>query len=205
MSIYFSGLDLGQVRDYTAMAVVELDYVDDAPLCRVRHLERFTLGTKYTAIADCVEKRMEDAPLLGSELIVDHTGVGRGVVDTFRERPALAHLHAVTITGGEKESRDGNDWRVPKRDLVGVVQVLLQSGRLKIAPQLREARTLTEEMSAFQVKITDAGNDTYGAWRENQHDDLVLAVALSCWAATHKAFGRYPGAFHPGAGVKGWG
>ena len=80
----------------------------------------------------------------------------------------------------------------------------MQSGRLKIAPQLREARTLTEEMSAFQVKITDAGNDTYGAWRENQHDDLVLAVALSCWAATHKAFRSYPGVFYPGGGVKGW-
>lgn len=41
---------------------------------------------------------------------------------------------------------------------------------------------------SFQVKITDAGNDTYGAWRDGTHDDLVLAVALACWAARHRAF-----------------
>jgi hypothetical protein len=28
-----------------------------------------------------------------------------------------------------------------------------------------------------------AGRDSYGAWREGTHDDLLLAVALSCWAA----------------------
>jgi hypothetical protein len=204
MSIYYSGLDLGQARDYSALAVTELEHSGDDPVCLIRHLERWPLGTKYTAIAEDMEKKLSGGPLAGSDLIVDHTGVGRGVVDTFRERPGLARLHAVTITGGDKENRDGNDWRVPKRDLVGCVQILLQAGRLKIAPRLREARTLTEEMSAFQVKITDAGNDTYGAWREGQHDDLVLAVALSCWAATHKAFKRYPSVFSPGMGVKGW-
>ena len=24
-------------------------------------------------------------------------------------------------------------------------------------------------------------HDSYGAWREKEHDDLVLAVALACW------------------------
>ena len=35
------------------------------------------------------------------------------------------------------------------------------------------------------MKITAAANDTYNA-REGQHDDLVLALALACWA------GEYP-------------
>jgi len=28
-----------------------------------------------------------------------------------------------------------------------------------------------------------AGHDSYGAWREGAHDDLLLSVALACWAA----------------------
>ena len=33
----------------------------------------------------------------------------------------------------------------------------------------------------LQVKITAAAYDVYGAGREGTHDDLVLAVALTCW------------------------
>ena len=57
------------------------------------------------------------------------------------------------------------------------------SGRLRIAAALPEADTLVRELLAFQVKITAAAHDTYGAWREGTHDDLVLAVALACWHA----------------------
>ncbi|MEJ7863244.1 MAG: hypothetical protein WKF90_16565 [Pyrinomonadaceae bacterium] len=59
------------------------------------------------------------------------------------------------------------------------VQLYLQSRRLKIASQLPEADTLTRKLQNFRVKITDAANDTYGAWREGTHDDLVLAAALA--------------------------
>jgi len=32
------------------------------------------------------------------------------------------------------------------------------------------------------VKINLAtGHDSYEAWREGDHDDLVLAVAMACW------------------------
>jgi hypothetical protein len=42
-------------------------------------------------------------------------------------------------------------------------------------------------MTNFQVKISQTGHDSYGAWREGTHDDLLLAVALACWAAEKKA------------------
>jgi hypothetical protein len=75
----------------------------------------------------------------------------------------------------------GRDYRVPKRDLVAMVKVLLQSGRLRIASALPGAEVLVQELLGFQVRITASANDVYGAWREGQHDDLVLAVALTCW------------------------
>jgi CxxC motif-containing protein len=112
--------------------------------------------------------------------VVDRTGVGGAVVDLLTE----AHLSpiAVTITGGDKVHRDSKTrYSVPKRELVGCLQVLLQTGRLKIASALPESEILVKELLNFQVKITASAHDTYGAWREGAHDDLVLAVALACW------------------------
>jgi hypothetical protein len=77
-----------------------------------------------------------------------------------------------------------------KRDLVSTLAVLLQARRLKISPALPEARTLTEELAGFQVKISQAGGDTYGAWRGGAHDDLILSVALACWAGELDLPGR---------------
>jgi hypothetical protein len=93
---------------------------------------------------------------------------------------------AVTITGGDTQTQaDAASWRVPKRDLVGALQVLLQQGRLKIASQLEHAETLRRELMNFRVKVNvTTGHDSYEAWREGDHDDLVLAAALAAWRAT---------------------
>jgi hypothetical protein len=73
---------------------------------------------------------------------------------------------------------------VPKRDLVGVVQVLLQTERLKFASEIPAVPMLVQELLAFRVKIDPlTAHDSYGAWREGAHDDLVLAVAVAAWYA----------------------
>jgi hypothetical protein len=66
--------------------------------------------------------------------------------------------------------------------LIVGLQVLLQRGGLRIAAELRDAPTLLTELMAMQVKVSTAGNEQFAAWREGAHDDLVLAVALACWA-----------------------
>jgi hypothetical protein len=38
------------------------------------------------------------------------------------------------------------------------------------------------ERGAFTVRITEAGNESFEAWREKDHDDLVLADHKACWA-----------------------
>ncbi len=71
---------------------------------------------------------------------------------------------------------------MPKRDLVFTMQVLLQTQQLKVAEGLLDAAVLVEELLNFRVKIDPlTAHDSYGAWREKEHDDLVLAVALACW------------------------
>lgn len=185
---YFIGLDLGQAQDYTALAVIERRGPRDTCQCAIPALKRYPLGTAYPAIVQDVAAKLDRAPA-GAKLIIDSTGVGRPVTDMILEHPLLlrrrSDIYAVTITGGDAEGWQGNHWRVPKRNLVGAVQVLLQSERLKIAVELPDTRVLIAEMQNFKVTISTAGHDSYSAWRENQHDDLVLAVALACWASTH--------------------
>ena len=184
MSVFYVGLDLGQAQDFTGLAIVERIAAPAGgreAVHHVRHLERFPLRTPYTAVVTGVSRLLSAPPLRGAcRLVVDATGVGAAVVDLL----AAARLAPVpvTITGGDVASRDDRGgWRVPKRDLVAVLLVLLQGGRLKIARELPEAETLQRELLGFQVKITASAHDTYGAWREGAHDDLVLAVALACW------------------------
>ena len=79
---------------------------------------------------------------------------------------------------------------MPKRDLVATLAVAMQQGRLKVAAVLPEAALLQEELQNFQVKMSVAGHDTYGAgddWREGVNDDLVLAVGLALWVGEQAA------------------
>ncbi len=61
---------------------------------------------------------------------------------------------------------------------------MLQSGRLKIAPELPNAAILVQELQSFEVRITPSGHATYAAdWRQGTHDDLVLSLACALWFA----------------------
>jgi hypothetical protein len=193
---YTMGLDLGQAADYTAICAVES--VESAEGSKagqrsysVRHLERPPLGTSYLAVAARVKELLEAEPLKDhTRLVVDATGVGAPVVDMLRQL-GLGPV-AVYITGGDKVTCEGNAFHVPKRDLVATVQVLLQSGRLKVAPVLALARVLVNELLAFRVTITESAHDVYGG-RVGTHDDLVLSVALACWYGERGGYtGRLP-------------
>jgi hypothetical protein len=180
---FFLGLDLGQIRDYTALVALEkLKQDTSAPIYHLRHLQRFPLGTPYTHITHDMSGLLGRDPLLNrSRLMVDGTGVGVPVVNMLYH--AGLPVVPVWMTAGSTVSRKGRIIRVPKRDLVSVLQVLFQTGRLKIATSLPLGPVLVDELMNFRAKITPAGNDTYEAWRERDHDDLVLALAIAAWYA----------------------
>ncbi len=181
---YIIGLDLGQAQDYTALAVLQRPAAlppEGKCSYALRHLRRFPLGTPYTEIVPAVAALVQASPLAHPPIVVDHTGVGRAVVDMLRK---VGWVVPVTITGGYSvtEAEDGC-YHVPKKELVTSLQVVLQTRRLHIARDLPDAPVLIREMQNFRVKITLAAHETFGAWREGEHDDLVLAVALACWWA----------------------
>jgi hypothetical protein len=213
MSFYVAGLDLGQAQDYSALGILEvtgtpvsLEYEDlepelglprsrrasvEAPPARValRHLERFELQTRYPAIVDQVITRLSQVPGV-VWLAVDRTGVGAAVYDLFRGR--IAHLVGITITGGVEVSGERGELRVPKRDLVHGLLVALQQGRFEASSQLALAPVLMRELTNFRLKVNlQTAHDSYEAWREGDHDDLVLAVAIAAWAAEQVVAARY--------------
>jgi hypothetical protein len=189
---YFIGLDLGQAQDFTAVAVLTRPRLhgnergaDKTPPYDVPHLHRFPLGTPYPAIVASMIELLSAPPLRGCMFVVDQTGVGRAVVDMLTEAmkgKVNCSFCPITITGGQEVTRsETKQLRVPKKELVGCLQVLLQTRRLRVAKALPDAAVLVRELETFRVKITDAANETFGAWREGQHDDLLLAVALAAW------------------------
>ena len=190
--VFSLGLDLGQASDSTALSIAAVSTQPVQivpgmapkmlPVYEVGHLQRFPLGTAYTAIVKQLKAILERPELASHEttLVIDYTGVGRAVGDIFDDAD-MPHIR-VSIHGGDSVSHQGNHYRVPKRDLVGAVQATMGTHRLKIADSLPEAATLRHEMQNFRVKIDPAtAHDSYSHWRERDHDDLLLSLALVCW------------------------
>ncbi len=206
---FFIGLDLGKRRDFTALAVLERRVYPDGPRLDLTHMERLPLETSYPMIVRHVEAlaarpelrpQRERDPGFGGRvevdlapepvIVVDATGVGVAVCDLFLAAAMPAAVLPLTITSGAGPGRldrwgetDARAFWTPKAELVSTVQMLLQTGRLRVAPGLPLADVLMRELLGFEVKVSDAGRESYNAYREGTHDDLLLATAISAWVA----------------------
>lgn len=205
--MFVFGVDLGQAQDFTAIAVIEKVKREET---LVRSVKRVPLGTAYVTIADMLVAATSKPEVKGRYLIAaDATGCGRPVMEMFRAKNL--RVSPVIITSGGEERNEGWFSYIPKRDLISKLQVELQSGRLKFAEGMPELKTLLKELQSFKVKVTDAGNDTYGNDRSGEHDDMVLALALGVAKigtafANHEMlraqFGRLDDDDHPDAWVR---
>lgn len=188
------GLDLGQKQDRSALVIVER--VEAAPFFgdprqpsglryHMRHLERFEQGMPYTSVAERVAERCYSPELFQDmELIVDATGVGSPVVEMLRKYN-LPLTPVVIKANGSPTFTDGQ-FTIAKKDLTSNLEILLETEQLKFASALPGVDLLIKELLAFRVKRNlDSGFETFGAWRSGEHDDLVLALALACWYASH--------------------
>jgi hypothetical protein len=125
------------------------------------------------------------------KVFIDATGLGAPFVDLLRN--ASVQATPVTLTGGQSVSSDGRGGeRVPKTDLIEATQVALQTGNLKIAAGMALGPELLNELKGYRMRLTSQGNTQFGNdvgpsdWREADHDDLVIALALGIWGASER-------------------
>jgi hypothetical protein len=187
---YAIGVDLGQQRDHTAIAIVEssevvLDARNPATFehlrerrTRLRHLHRVPLGVPYPDVVRVV-KDIASAPALDGRctVILDATGVGAPIVDLLKRAGMRARVVPVTITPGDRENSNGSAFRVPKRDLIAGLQVLFEDPKFEMPRTLAYAKPLIDELARMKATFSPAGHDRYNG----DKDDLVLALSLAWW------------------------
>jgi hypothetical protein len=178
---YTIGLDLGQSRDSTAIAVVrKVEEPGHKPVFQVGNLIKLPLGTTYPDIVSYVTEFVCRPRFRGKyELVIDFTGVGRPVFDMFRVQ-GLSPI-GVCFTAGTAITNHGFTYSVPKGHLISGLQSILY-GQLKIRDSLPDVPELIKEIEAFQVDFTDTGHMRFNA-RSGAHDDLIMAIAIAVWRA----------------------
>ncbi|MBI4904782.1 MAG: hypothetical protein HY820_14170 [Acidobacteria bacterium] len=192
---FIIGLDLGQSRDYTAICILEcacvktgfnrVYWTDDlAKRYTIRHLERMPLQTSYTDIVRRVASLTRHPSISHNcRIVVDATGVGKPVVDIFRDARLEVHIYPVLLTPGHSTTYNNGMYHVPRRELLSKLEIGLQTKTLKISRRIPAAPTLIHELSNLKRTIRDSGDGHIEPRRSTHHDDLVFAAALSFWKA----------------------
>lgn len=196
----YVGLDLAQRRDFTALVVV--DHVEVISAMRdpvtfqfpshaelhLRDAVRIPRGTPFTAIPGIVRKALAQMPAgfngerPPATVALDATGMGLPVVDLLRAERLGVTLLPIIITGGQAPgSLSGGLHSVPRRDLLTLLRIALETRNLKFARDLR----LREELTAELASVSLTGH-------KSSYDDMAFAIALALWAAAK----RRPGLLH---------
>jgi hypothetical protein len=103
------------------------------------------------------------------------------VIQLLRDERLPVNLLPITTTGGSSATVSANGRSVPKKELIAILELLLERGILKIAASLPHADWMREELRQFERWSTRGGSVQFGAGRG--HDDLVMALAIACWWA----------------------
>lgn len=202
MMEFILSVDLGQMSDYTAISLLQRAYrrcvaptprdiaigaegdVSVERIYRLVQLFRPPLRTPYTDISRQIRALMDTPQLAGkTDLVVDATGVGRPVIDIMRSL-ALTPIPITIGAGYAATKSDDGGYHVPKRDIASALQAIFQSRRISVASGLPLAEPFLAEMGAFTLKVKPSGAESFEAWRERDHDDLVLSVGMACWWAS---------------------
>jgi hypothetical protein len=185
MTRFFLGFDVAMMNDYSAVSVLE---IGTEPRYQLRYLKRLPRKLPYPDqikqvidLAERVNRHYGELPTIA----IDYTGVGTAVLQSLRSAYRGKTI-GVLITGGSTPSvtDDGLINHVPKKDLIGRLRVSLEGGYLRISRQIPDIEVFTDELSAFEMKVSESGNVTMEAGRG--HDDCVLSVAIALFVAFSK-------------------
>jgi len=196
-SRFYLGLDLGQSRDYSAIAVAErrveltgrrnrITYQDETETRIIlSDLERIPLRTPYPDVVEIVRAVTQRYRGRSLQIVMDATGVGAAVRDMLARAQLRVSVFGVTITGGDRVTAAWNGYHVPRVDLLANLRVLLEKRMLEVTDTGREAENLRHELVRWSR-------------RRATRDDLIFATALACWKANGQTLSMYGPAPLPG-------
>lgn len=210
------GVDLGKVRDPSAIVVVEGVWHrisqgghpvetkaynqdrghftmesysgDTARLEAHYHVRHISRLELGTPYPVVVDTVIDIAQALGVyEGLVDATGIGGPVMDLFDEARRSRGRYPSRLQGIVLTGGErSSDGNIAKVDLVGAIQRRMQTKAIHVDPALPLATKLAQELQDYRVRITERGHDRYGSVTEAAHDDLVIAFGLALLAARRR-------------------
>src|SRR5436309_782290 len=160
---YYVGVDLGQKRDHSVVAVI----LKKNGQITLVHMKRFALGTEYQAVIEYLKLAGERFRNVRA-FYIDQTGVGEAFPENAR-RAGLKNIKGIELSLPRKS------------DVMTQMKQVMEQKRLHI-PRDRE---LIIEMNAEIAKLTEAGKTKFHH-RSGTHDDILWALALAVYASRHE-------------------
>jgi hypothetical protein len=191
---FIVGASIGEASEPTAYAVLEQRTVRttgwgaDTEAMRLRQLQRLPPNTSHTDFVRYVVRdlmpglgKLDQAG--GATLVVDVNATGSAVADLMAKQGLTPIRVSISAAAGEvRDADDWNAWRVGRPNLVGILQLAMQSGRLQAATGLDLLPALGTELQNFKLRPPTV-RETDLAFRDTKYADLVFSVGLAVWRA----------------------
>jgi hypothetical protein len=183
MTHYIIALDPAQLRDWSALAVVKMDYV------AARERMEYALvalarkqGLPYDKIVDwAVDAWKKPVFWNGCDddpaFVLDATGVGVAIRDMLIHKNL--NPESVMITAGEAYRREVFIY-LGKARLIGTFLGAFDAGKVQVNPGLPMWPQLEKEMLSFRAEMSAQGHAKFEA-EQGEHDDMLFALALAVW------------------------
>lgn len=182
---HYIGIDLGQRRDYTALALLTeqrifegYDKVAHNPIIRhelhVSFLKRLPLRTPYTSLPSRLHNMVIALNPVDTTIAIDASGPGVPVVDMLHRSTLGANLMPAFIAAaGDGKTMKNGFYTIGRNTLLSLLRIGLEHRLLKFAAGLKLRPELIAELNSLAINPNLAA----------AHDDLAFAIALGIWAA----------------------
>lgn len=160
---FYMGVDLGKLRDYSALAVVKRE---KDGLVKLVFVKEFLLETPYTHVIGWIVRA--DRRFRFRRILIDKSGVGEAVMEEVRGQ-GLTNAEGKAFTAQSKA------------EMLAYLRIKMEQGKLKMPYNHR----LCQQINSQQYEYAKSGQLKF--WHPpHSHDDQLWALALSTWATKTK-------------------
>lgn len=159
---YYMGVDLGKLKDYSAVAVVKRE----EDLVKLVFLKEFPLETPYSHVIGWIVRAERRFGF--RKILVDKSGVGEAVMEEIK-------MQGLKNAEGESFSAQS------KAEMLTYLRIKMEQGKFKMSYSRRLCQQLNEQQYAYNK----AGYLMF-SHPEESHDDMLWALALATKATRQK-------------------